>query len=242
MQIQGTTALVTGANRGIGRALVDALLDAGAAKVYATARRPETLDDVHPGDGRVARLALDLADETSLAAAAADAKDARLVINTAGVLHAGSFLDAPDDEIRADLETNYLGALRVARAFVPVLESAGGGAFANINSVVSLASMPAIGGYSASKAAAHSLTLALRGDLAPKNIQVIGIYPGPIETDMTRQMDMDKFSAAETAKNIVAGIDAGEQSVFPDPFAEHVRDTWRSSPEQLQNEFAGVEH
>ncbi|MEO0482840.1 MAG: SDR family oxidoreductase [Planctomycetota bacterium] len=242
MHVQNTTALVTGANRGIGRTLVDALLDAGAAKVYATARRLDSLNDVHPGDDRVARLALDLADETSIQAAAGDAKDARLIINNAGVLHGGSFLEAPDDEIRADMETNYFGALRVARAFAPNLIAHGGGAFANLNSVVSLASMPSIGGYSASKAAAHSLTLALRGELAPRNIEVIGIYPGPIETDMTKDFDFETFSVAATAKNIVAGINAGEQSVFPDPFAENTRDTWRAGPETLQNQFAGIEH
>ena len=180
LQIAGQTVVVTGANRGLGRSLVAALLERGAAKVYATARNGAGV----PEDPRVVRLALDLGDRDSIAAAARAASDATVLINNASTAAFAGPLDADRDAVRGEMVVNYGGTFDVIRAFVPVLERNGGGAIVNVLSLLSLASTPPMAGYSASKAAAHSLTQALRPVLKAKGISVHGVYPAGIDTDM----------------------------------------------------------
>ena len=157
MRIEGSVAVVTGANRGLGRAFVEQLLARGAKRIYAGARDPSKLRDVvSSSGGRVVALRIDLGDPASIAAAAKTAKDATLLINNAGALEFGSQISADLAGIRRDFETNYFGTLQVTRAFVPALEANKNGAIVNVLAVVSLVSIPGLGGYSASKAAAHS--------------------------------------------------------------------------------------
>ena len=186
--LSGKTALVTGANRGIGEALVDALVAAGVNKVYAAARNISTLDPLVARHGsRVVPLQLDVTNAAQIAAAAATATDVDLLVNNAGIVgfHGGDFTDPKWIEGgRQEMEVNFLGTFAVTQAFAPVLAKNGGGAVANLNSVASFVSFPILAAYSASKAATHSLTQVTRAMLRGQNTQVFGVYPGPVDTRM----------------------------------------------------------
>jgi len=236
--IQNTVALVTGANRGLGRALVLRLLERGAAKVYATARDPKSLAELTKRDARVVSLALDVTNETSVDTAAEAAKDVRLLINNAGVLASFDLLQAETDALRRDLEVNFFGALRTTRAFLPALED--GGAIVNVLTVASLASMPMIGGYGASKAATFSMTQSLRGQLAPRGISVHGVFPGPIDTDMIRSFEMPKTSPEDVAKAIVEGVAKGAEDIYPDPMSQDAGALWERAPKELEHRFGSM--
>lgn len=240
MKIQGTIALVTGANRGIGRAFVEELLAGGAAKVYAGARNTTDLEAVVALDPqRVVRLQLDVTRPADVAAAVTTAGDITLLINNAGALTSGSVLDSPEDAIRRDMEVNYFGTLAVSRAFAPVLEG-NGGALVNVLSVVSLASMPGLGGYNASKAAAWSLTQSLRGELGKRGIAVFSVFPGPIDTDMAKDLPMEKTSPRVVAQEVLAGLEAGAEDVFPDPMAKQVYAGWSTDHKEIERQFAAM--
>lgn len=241
MKIQGTVALVTGANRGIGRAIVEALLAEGAAKVYAGARGAADLAAVAALDpARVVPIALDVTHPAEIAAAAAAASDVRLLVNNAGVLSSGSVLESPEDAVRRDMEVNYFGTLAVSRAFAPVLEANGGGVLVNVLSVVSLASMPALGGYNASKAAAWSATQSLRAELGKRGIAVVSVFPGPIDTDMAKDLALDKTSPRVVAREVLEGIEAGTEDVFPDPMAKEVQAGWSVDPKAVERQFGAL--
>ncbi len=238
MKIQGSVALVTGANRGLGRALVAALVEAGAARVYAAARDASTLSIESP---RVVPLTLDTTKPEQIAAAAREARDVTLLINNAGVLSSFNVLTASQSELDADFRTNVHGTLGVIKAFVPVLEHARGGAtIVNVLSLASLASVPTMGGYSASKAAAYSITQALRPELGRKQIEVLAAFFGPLDTDMTRALEMPKTSPADAAKALLAGIERGEEDVFPDPMAQQMGALWNRSHKEFERAFAGL--
>lgn len=240
IQIKGITALVTGANRGIGRALVDALLARGAAKVYAAARKTDTLDAlVASSGGRVVPIRLDVTRPADVRAAAAVADDVQLLINNAGVvakfggeLTDGQWLAAG----REEYEVNVLGALAVTQAFVPALTKRRGTAIANISSVAGLVNFPMIASYSASKAALHSVTQATRAQLAPAGVQVAGIYPGPIDTDMAREIELEKATPAYAANAILDGLEAGRDEIFPDPFSAQLGELFLRSPKGLEQQ------
>lgn len=239
-----TVAVVTGANRGIGRALVDALLARGVARVYAGARRPETLADLAAAHGgRVVALALDVTDDAQVAAAAARASDATLVLNNAGLaLGLGDPLTAPHliPQLREQVAVNVEGVLRMTAAFAPVLAKNGGGAIANIGSVASLTAFPPFITYSVSKAAVHSLTQATRAHLAGQGTAVHGVYPGPIDTDMAKDLPMDKTSPRATAEAILDGITAGEEEIYPDPFGQQIGAAYATGPKALERQMAGA--
>lgn len=236
MNIEGRTVVVTGANRGLGRSLVEALLQRGAAKVYATVRDVTTA----PSDPRVVALRLDLQDRSSIVAAAQRAGDATLLINNASTAAFAGPLDADPDAVRAEMQVNFEGTFDVIRAFVPVLERNGGGAIVNVLSLLSLASTPPMTGYSASKAATHSLTQALRPVLKAKAITVHGVYPGGIDTDMLAGVDAPKTAAHEVAAGLLDGLVAGEEDVFPDPNARAMAATWWSDPKSFERAFSGA--
>lgn len=239
MNIKDSVVLITGANRGLGRALVDASLSAGAKRVYATARDPRGLSGL--GE-RVVPLALDVTDERSLAAAAAQAPDVSLLINNAGVIGSYGVLSTSPSELTEALAVNVLGLLSTTRAFLPALEQAGArgsAAIANVLSVVSWASMPALGGYSAAKAAAASVTQALRAELVARQVKVHGIFAGALDTDMTRDMPMAKTSPADAARGIILGIERGQEDIFPDPMSAALAEIWRHDPKQLERQLAG---
>jgi NAD(P)-dependent dehydrogenase (short-subunit alcohol dehydrogenase family) len=242
--LNGKTVLVTGANRGIGAAIVQELLKVGVAKVYAAARNPAALPDF--GDARVHPLALDIKDEASARAAATTAADTDVLVNNAGTALFANFIDSPIDVIKADMDTNYYGTLNVIRAFVPVFAKRGYGTIANVSSVVGLTSSPPLAGYSASKAALHSLTQTLRVTLRDSGIKVLGIYPGPIDTELSRGLTMDKATPESAAKLIVAGLEKNDTYIFPDPVAQYIGSLWATDGRALDVALAGraeqVEH
>lgn len=241
-KITEAVALVTGANRGIGERIVEALLERGVSKVYAAARRVESLDAlVEAGGGRVVPLALDVTDDAQVAAAAEQAGDVTLLVNNAGVLAYGEPGDPKNiDNAKRELDVNVLGVIRMANAFVPALESNGGGTIVNLNSVVSWANMPMIWTYSASKAAAWSLTMGLRAALADKGIEVISVHPGPVETDMADDIDMEKADPMDVANRIVDGVESGASYVTPDAFADDFGRKFFDDPMALEREVAAM--
>src|ERR1700710_109095 len=192
MQVEGAVALVTGANRGLGRAFARALVEAGAAKVYAAARGTSTITDPD-----VVPVALDVTDHAQVAALAEELGDVTIVINNAGIGLGASGLggDGLDDH-RAEFEVNYFGPLAVSRAFAPVLARNGGGALVNMLSALSFVSFPAIANYSATKAAAWSLTNGLRTQLRGQGTLVVGVHAGYIDTDMAASVDGPKIAPA----------------------------------------------
>jgi NAD(P)-dependent dehydrogenase (short-subunit alcohol dehydrogenase family) len=173
MKIKNQVILVTGANRGIGKALVQAALQRGASKVYAAARKPSELPDF--GDARVVPLTLDVTLPEQVAAASQIASDVSLLINNAGALAFASVIDGDFNALESDMRVNYFGTLRVTRAFAPVLIASGGGV-ASISSIVGLASMAAVGGYSASKAALFSAIQAMRAEFKKKKEERCGLW------------------------------------------------------------------
>jgi NAD(P)-dependent dehydrogenase (short-subunit alcohol dehydrogenase family) len=243
MKIQNANAiaLVTGANRGIGYAFVNALLQAGAKKVYATARNIDSLKDVTSLDtSRVVPLQLDVTDPNLANALPAQSPDVNLLINNAGAFTFGSILDVPTEAIANQFNTNLYGSLNMARALVPVIEQNNGGAIVNVLSVVSLASMPAVAAYNASKAAAWSMTQSLRASVAEKGISVHAVFPGPVDTAMAAEFDFDKTSPADVAAAVLVGIEAGEEDIFPDPMSTQFYAAWRQDHKAIEKQFAAM--
>jgi len=238
MKIQGSVALVTGANRGLGKALVAALVNAGATKVYAAARDERT---VLADGSRVVPLTVDVTKPEEIAEAVRKAGDVTLLINNAGALNSFNVLTASREDFDADFRVQVHGTLSVIRAFLPVLERAVEGAtIVNVLSLTSLASFPALGGYSASKAAAYSMTQALRPELRKKQIEILAVMPGVIDTDMVKDLAMPKTSPADTAKGILAGIDRGDEEIFPDPMAQQMGALFNKSPKELERAFGSL--
>ena len=239
MQIDGSTALVTGANRGLGARLVDQLLRAGAAKVYVTARDPHAVRADVASDERTQVLRLDVTDSKSIEDAAAVASDVNLLINNAGVLGFGDVLAGDIDLFERDVAVNYLGALRVTRAFVPVLEKNAPSAIANVLTLIALAPVGPMAGYSASKAAAHSMTQAVRAAVGSRGIEVVGVYAGGIDTDMLAGVDAVKAAPETVAARVIAGIAAGDAVVWPDDASAAAGSVYLADPLQLERMLAG---
>lgn len=238
MELKNAAVLVTGANRGIGKALVQELLERGVRKIYAAGRKLESLEDLQALDSeRIVPLELDITDLQQVETAARDASDVNLLVNNAGVASLVGLLESDDDTFRHDMETNYFGTLKMMQAFVPVLIKNGSSAVANVLSVVSLANMPSLGGYSASKAALYSLTQGYRAALGQRGVQVFGIYPGPVDTDMARDLTLDKTPARAVAHEIAGGIEADKLDIFPDPMAKSVEQTYYGDPKALEQQF-----
>ncbi|MFC5064800.1 SDR family oxidoreductase [Actinomycetospora atypica] len=214
--VAGAVAVVTGGQRGLGAAFTQELLERGAAKVYATARRPEA-----SSDSRVEAVALDVVDDESVRALAERAGDATLVFNNAGVLFPGPLLTGSMDEVRATFETNVLGALRVARAFAPVLAAHGGGALVDLHSLLSWGA--GAGAYGASKAALWSITNSLRLELAGQGTHVVGVHLGFADTEMVAAMPGEKLSPAQVATRVLDGIEQGDDEILVDDVSRQVK-------------------
>jgi short-subunit dehydrogenase len=241
MKIKGSVVLVTGASRGIGKALVEKLLDAGAARVYAAARNPAHLEALVARDrARVVPLRLDTTSEADIASVAAKASDVTLLINNAGLLSSANLLTGSRASLQADFATNLFGTVDVTRALLPSLLRAKPGAVVNLLSVVSVASMPGLGGYSASKAAAYSATLALRGELGKQDVAVHAVFPGPVDTDMSKDITLPKTSPEVVAQAIVDGIERGEEDIYPDPMAKQVMGAWLANPKEVERMFGAM--
>jgi NAD(P)-dependent dehydrogenase (short-subunit alcohol dehydrogenase family) len=218
MTDQQITAIVTGANRGLGKRFATQLVERGA-KVYAAARRPETIDI--PG---VIPVQLDITDPESVARAASLAGDVNVVINNAGVATNASLLTGPIDDVRLEMETHYFGTLSVTRAFAPIIEANGGGSILNVLSVLSWLHAPAFGAYSAAKAASWAMTDALRQELAPRGVHVAALHVGFMDTDMADFVPADeKTDPSVVAKLALDGLFAGEPEILADDASRAVK-------------------
>ena len=240
MQVNGAVALVSGANGGIGQAFVRALLDAGAAKIYAAARDLPSVDDlVSAGAGRVVPIALDVTRDADIAAAAGAASDVTLLINNAGVNSNSRLFTEPDTaNAEREMAVNYFGTLKMTRAFAPVLKANGGGTIVNMLSILSRVNLPIMATLCASKAAALSLTQAARAELAGQGTQVIGVMPGAVETRMTAHLDIPKAQPAEVARATLAAVESGEEDIYPGDMAAGVSAGLAADPKAVEKEFA----
>jgi len=244
MHMNQAVVLVTGANRGLGKSLVAQSLKAGARRVYAGARDVAQLKDTLAlAPERVIPLQIDITSAPSLAAAAERARDVSLLINNAGVLASYDVLSSSSADIERDFAVNFQGMLAATKAFLPALERAGvreRAALVNILSIVSLGSLPGIGGYAASKAAAFSATQALRPALSKLNVAVHAVFAGAIDTDMVRDMNMTKTPPDDVARAVLEAVVAGVEDVFPDPMSRALYSTFRSDPKALERQFADM--
>jgi NAD(P)-dependent dehydrogenase (short-subunit alcohol dehydrogenase family) len=235
MDIQDQVALVTGANRGIGRTFVEELLARGARKVYATARRPEAIDI--PG---VEVVRLDLTDPASVTAAAEVAQDVMLVVNNAGISTGAGLLTGDMTEIRREMDTHYFGTLGVIRAFAPVLAANGGGGFVNILSALSWFAAPGSGGYAAAKAAEWNMTNALRLELAGQGTLVQGVHLGAADTDIMAGYDGPKIDPRDVARAALDGVAAGEIEVVVDDWSRMVKDSLSADPKAFYQQMQAI--
>ncbi|MFF1832771.1 SDR family oxidoreductase [Streptomyces sp. NPDC058231] len=225
MELKDSVAVITGANRGLGRHLATQLLERGA-KVYAAARRPETVDLAG-----VVPLQLDVTDEESVRAAARIASDATLLINNAGVSTGTTLVTGDLDAVRLEMETNFFGPLAVTRAFAPVVERNGGGAVLNVLSVLSWLHPAGLGSYAASKAAAWAQTDAVREELAPRGIVVSALHVGYMDTDMAAAVPAEqKTDPADVAAQALDGIEKGLPEIVADELTRQVKQGLATSP------------
>jgi NAD(P)-dependent dehydrogenase (short-subunit alcohol dehydrogenase family) len=220
MKIEDTAVLVTGANRGIGQALVADALARGATRVYAGTRQPLA----HP-DPRVTPLTLDVTNAAQVQAAAEQVKALDILINNAGI---ALYDDLSDRAVlERHLAVNLFGTHGVTQAFLPMLARSRG-AIVNILSVYAFAPLPLIAAYSISKAAAFSLTQSLRALVAGRDVTVHAVLTGPVDTEMTRGFDIPKASPESVASAILDGLERGEEDIFPDPMSQTMAESWRA--------------
>src|SRR5215469_1232774 len=220
MTIAGKTVLVTGANRGIGRALVEEALARGAARVYAGTRQPMA----HP-DRRVTPLALDVTSPEQVRAAADQVESLDILINNAGVFLYDDLSDRA--ALEQHLAVNLFGTFDVTQAFLPALTRSRG-AIVNNMSLAALAPIPLTPAYSRSKAAAFNLTQSLRALLAGQGVRVHAVLTGPVDTDMVKDLDIPKTPPQTVARGILDGVDNRSEEIFPDPASASLADSWRS--------------
>jgi len=234
MQIEGSTALVTGANRGLGRRFAEELLSRGA-KVYGAARRPDSI--TVPG---VIPVTLDVTDPASVAAAAAATGDVTLLINNAGSSTGARLFDGPLADIELEMDTHFFGTLAVTRAFAPQLAAGGGGAVLNVLSVLSWFSSADSGAYSAAKSAEWALTNALRLELADQGTQVTALHVGYMDTDMARHVTGPKSDPAVVARLALDGLAAGLPEVLADDVSRRVQQGLAGGVAALYPQLAGA--
>jgi NAD(P)-dependent dehydrogenase (short-subunit alcohol dehydrogenase family) len=218
MKIEGANALVTGANRGIGKTFAEELLARGAAKVYAGVRDVATVTDP-----RLVPIQLDVTDAARVQAVAAELGDVELVVNNAGTGLPGLPLQAGLDDARYELELNYLGVVSMTEAFAPVIAANGGGAFVNMLSVVSWLAAPNLSTYSASKAAAWSYSNSARVQLKTQGIELVGVHVGYVDTDLIASFEVEKIQPQEVATAALDGLEAGEPEVLVDQQSRDVK-------------------
>ena len=233
MVIADKAVLVTGAGRGLGQALVEEALRRGAKRVYAATRQPFT----HPDD-RVTRVIMDVTDQAQIEAAAERVAPLDILINNAGV----SLPDALSDRVALDrhLAVNLFGTWGVTEAFLPSLTQSGG-RIVNIISLSAFAAVPVLPAYSASKAAAFSLTQSLRAPLAGRDVKVHAVMPGPIDTDMVRDLPIPKAPPESVARSIFDGVENGDEEIFPDPLSETMAASWRTgAAKELERQNAAL--
>ena len=237
ISIENKVVLVTGANRGIGKAIVEAFINHGAAKVYAAVRNVESADPLVATFGdKIVPIQIDLADEASIITAAKTAKDVEILVNNAGVAGNSSIFDDKALETMAfELDINLYGLVRIARAFSPVLKSNGGGAFVQLNSVASMKTFPSLATYCASKAASYAITQALRETLAEQGTLVVSVHPGPINTDILIGTGFEEIAEPPelVADGIIEALKNDEFHLFPDTLAKQIGSAYQGFAENV---------
>ena len=237
--VAGAVALVTGANRGIGAAFVQGLLDAGARRVYAAARNRQTLATLAQRDSRVIPIALDITDDSSVQEAAAQLIDIDLLVNNAGAALGARLIGAPDlSAARQEMEVNYFGLLRMCRAFAPILAANGGGTLINMLSILARVASPTAGSYSASKASAFSLTQAVRAELLSQGTRVIGVLPGYVDTAMAERVTAPKIQPSEVVRATLDALQADQDDVYPGEQASQIAAWLLQDPKAVERLFA----
>lgn len=236
MNVKGSIVLVTGANRGIGRAYVDELLQRGAAKIYLGARDPTSLaEQLKGGDGRLVPLKLDVTDTAQVADAAKAAKDVTLLINNAGYAGEGSaYTTYSLANARQEMEVNYFGLLAMANAFAPILKANGGGAIVNVLSFLSHVTIPLVATYSASKAAALAVTDSLRAELAGQGTKVVSVMPVQVETDMGQLFPPPRVTTQEVVGEALDAVEQGRDEVFPGEQTKKSAKDFAADPKAVQ--------
>lgn len=240
MQIDNAVALVTGSNRGIGSAFVECLIARGVKKIYAGVRDISAVNAlfslypeiVHP-------ITLDITVQNHVDAAVSEATDLTLLINNAGANHNTALVSVSAlDNARSEMETNYFGTLSMCRAFAPVLNKNGGGAIVNVLSILSLVNLPASGSYSVSKAAAYSMNQGVRAELVSQNINVIGVMPGAVDTDMAKDFEGPKEKPIDIAEAAIKALEDGLEDVFPGDMAQAVSQGHAQDAKAVEREFS----
>ena len=237
MKVEDATVLVTGTDRGIGRCLVDALYDAGAKKVYSGALDVTNLDDLaSKNSDRIKAVALDITDADQVARAAALCGDITLLINNAGVDFNTPLIGAASiDNARTEVETNYIGTLRMCRAFAPVLATNGGGMIVNMLSILARVSLPAMGSLCASKAAGWLMTQGIRAELAAQGTHVMAVLPGSVDTDMTPG---GEAKPEDIAAEMLQAIGDNTEDLYPGDMAKRISADLAQDRKTVEREFA----
>jgi NAD(P)-dependent dehydrogenase (short-subunit alcohol dehydrogenase family) len=233
VSIAGRTVLITGANRGIGQALVEEALRRGAKRVYAGTRQP-----LAHADGRVTPLTLDVTNAAQIQAAVERVESLDILINNAGLALYDDLSDRA--ALERHLAVNLFGTYSVTQAFLPLLTRSRG-TIVNVLSLAAVAPLPLIPAYSISKAATLSLSQALRALLAGQGVRVHAVLAGPVDTDMSRDLDIPKTPPQSVARGILDGMENGEEEIFPDPASASMAESWRSSAAKaLEREMAAL--
>jgi len=230
--VQDKIALVTGANRGIGKSIVESLFAHGAAKVYAAVRNTDSLSELVSKYGnKLAPVYVDITKVETITKLAETAQDVQLLVNNAGILRSANPLsDHVEESLNQELAVNTYGLIRVARAFAPILEKNSPSALVQLNSVASIKNFTDFTTYSASKAATYSITQGLRDVLKPKGVSVLSVHPGPIATDMADDAGFREVAepASVVSEAIVSALKAGDFHVFPDSVARDIQGVYQS--------------
>lgn len=240
--IQGKTALVTGANRGLGKALVEALIAKGAKRIYVGGRQLADLSEaVKLAPSVVIPVQLDVVNGAHIRNLTREITELDILINNAGTA-TGSMFSGEDSLAIANTEmaVNYFGPVNLVHALLPLLRQSPAAAILNISSIAGISSFPILGPYSASKAALHSFTQGLRAELAAAGIFVQGVYPGPMDTRMAEGFEMAKAAPGDVADLIFQGLEQGTEDIFPDAFSQAMYAVFNQNPKQLEQQFASM--
>ncbi len=240
---QNKVALVTGANRGIGLALVEALIARGAKRVYVSGRDTQaiatTVEALAQPSTELIPITLDVTSSSDIRRVQTQISELDLLVNNAGIALASGFIQDTSDKVaQLEMATHYFGPLSLAHALLPSLRHSPEAAIVNISSIAGIANMPLLGPYSAAKAALHSFTQGLRAELQREEIFVQGVYPGPVATRLSEGYDLPKPQPAEVAEIILDSLEQKIEDVFPDALSQHWYQTFKTEPKQLEREYA----